>query len=411
MVGKYQDKTKEDLIQELESIQKIFDGLIHTFGLSSRDLNLTALKDYQSWIKYLMSAAHIAWWESNLSDGSILFDTRQAEMLGFPPDQFKHYQDFRDLFHPDDLPGVVQAMKDHLEGKVDRYDTEYRILSASGDYYWFRDVGSVLKRLEDGTPIIVAGIVIDITERRNAEEEAKLKTKQLQKINGEKDKFFSIIAHDLKSPLNSFLGFTNLMMENIDDMSPEDIREMSRLMNASANNLSRLLDNLLEWSRMSRGMIVYEPETIKLSEEVNDTIHHLYTTATKKQIHLSADVDEKISIVADRNMLRCILRNLIYNALKFTPRGGSVKIRSYFQNDGFVVTEVRDSGIGMDQMMLGDLFKLDVDTKRPGTEDEPTTGLGLVLCKDFVEKNGGVIWVASKVGEGSSFCFSLPFVK
>lgn len=407
-MNKFDSKTREELIQELEENQKVQAVLLGFLGLPSMDLTMSTLKENHERTKYLMAAAHAAWWIIDMTDDRIYFDDRKATDIGYPIERFKKYQDFMVLLHPDDCDSVSQVMKEYMAGKRDRYDVEYRIKTAWDEYIWLRDVGSIISKKPDGTVLKIGGIVIDINERKAAEDESRQRTLQLQESIAEKDKFFSIIAHDLRSPLNSFLGLTNLMMDEMNNMSLENIQEMAKMMNSSAYNLYRLLDNLLEWSKMKRGMIAIEPELIRLSAEVQDAISHFSVTAAKKQIVIHLLIDEDLLVYIDRNMLRSIVRNIIYNALKFTYRGGRVDIEAHMQDDGFVVTEVKDNGMGMTQDMLSNLFKLDVNTKRLGTEDEPTTGLGLILCKDFVEANGGKMWVTSEEGKGSSFYFSLP---
>lgn len=407
-MGKYDAKSREELLVELEEMQKAYDSLLQSIGLSSIELTVNMLKEYQAKIKYLMTAAHLAWWEFSLKDNVVIFDERKAEMLGYPPEKFKYYQDFTALLHPDDCSSVIQTMKDHLEGRLSHYDTEYRIKSASGDYIWFRDIGSIVNRGPDGKPEKLAGIVIDITQRKIAEEENRLKTEQLQLSNNEKDTFFSIIAHDLKGPLNSFMGYTDLMMTNIETLSMDSIQEIARVMNDSAAGLYNLLENLLEWSKIKRGLTELHPDLIYLSKELEFIKLNQESAASKKQIDIQINVDDRLTVFSDSHMLKSILRNLLSNAIKFTPKGGHVYVTSFADEFGYVVTEVKDDGIGMNQILLNNLFRLDSDTKRPGTENEPTSGLGLILCKDFVEANGGSIWVKSEEGRGSSFFFSLP---
>ena len=404
----YKDMTREDLIRELESFQGSYESVMQAFGLSNKDIDASILKDYQARMTYLMTAAHIAWWDINLADSTIAFDLHQAEMLGFLPKNFKKYQDFTDLIHPDDHDLAIQSMTDHLAGKRKFYDVEYRFMTTSGSYAWLRDVGSIASLNPDGTPQRIAGVVIDITGQKKAEEEARLKAMELEEANKEKDKFLSFLAHDLRNPMSSFLGFTNLLMADIDKLSMDDIRDMARLMNTSAFSLYRLLETLLEWSRMQRGMIPFEPVLIKLSGEMEIILGDLFSDASKKEITIRCNIDKNLPVYADRNMLKSILRNLVFNALKFTRRGGQVEITAVEGNDGFVTVQVTDNGIGMNETLLSNLFRLDADTKRLGTEDEPTSGLGLILCKEFVEKHGGKIWATSDVEKGSTFYFTMP---
>jgi PAS domain S-box-containing protein len=259
-----------------------------------------------------------------------------------------------------------------------------------------------------GNIIGIIGIGRDITDRKLAEEEINFKNELLQTINAEKDKFFSILAHDLKGPLSAFLGATQILSEEIQNMSLEEIKEISVSMKESASNIYGLLENLLEWSRLKRGMMEYNPVKLSLKERAIASTQVLNESARKKGIIIINSLSDNLEIVADSHMLETIIRNLVSNAIKFTPAGGEIKIASDFSADHSVVVKVSDSGIGIPVTMIHKLFHLNENTKRKGTEGEPSTGLGLLLCKEFIDKHGGKIWVESVVGKGSTFNFSIP---
>ena len=248
----------------------------------------------------------------------------------------------------------------------------------------------------------------DITERKRAEEEIQQKNTELQKINAEKDKFFSIIAHDLRSPFNGFLGLTEMMADGLQHMTLEEMQSMAIAMRNSAANLFHLLGNLLEWSRMQRGMTTFCPEMFLLMSRISESTVLAIDAADKKNISVSFDIPEDIKVFADIEMVSAIMRNLLTNAVKFTPRGGSIFVSAKSGPDNLVEISVKDTGIGMNQHMIDNLFRLDVNTNRKGTDGEASTGLGLVISKDFVEKNGGQLWVESEEGIGSTFRFTLP---
>ncbi len=232
---------------------------------------------------------------------------------------------------------------------------------------------------------------------------------RLQESNEAKDKFFSIIAHDLKSPFAGFLGISKMIAEDSQEMSSDELQDLAKSMNESADNLYKLLENLLEWSRIQRGVIEFYPETCDLQLLAAQNVNIQKGVAAQKEINLTYSIPQNTQVYADASMLNTVLRNLISNALKFTPRGSSIEIGvSDESNSDFTVVFVKDTGIGMSREMQNKLFKLDEKVSRPGTEDEPSTGLGLLLCKDFVEKQGGNIWVESEEGQGSVFYFSIP---
>ena len=245
-------------------------------------------------------------------------------------------------------------------------------------------------------------------ERKKAEEEISFKNEQLQLINAEKDKFFSIIAHDLRGPLSAFVDATQILTEEIQNMDLEEIKDITMSMKTSASNIYGLLENLLEWSRLRRGAMDFVPENLNLKKKIEASIDVLSESARKKRIGLTISVPGELEIRADIHMFDTIIRNLISNAIKFTISGGKVIVTANYNGDHYVVVKISDSGIGMTPELKNKLFQIDEKTSRPGTEGETSTGLGLLLCKEFIEKHGGKIWVESSVGQGSTFSFSLP---
>lgn len=258
-----------------------------------------------------------------------------------------------------------------------------------------------------GEIVGIVGIGRDITERKLLEIEAANKNEQLQKIIADRDKFFSIIAHDLKSPFNYFLGFTELISDQIDSMPQEKIREIASNMRKSAVNLYSLLENLLEWSKMQRGLIDFKPQEFNLLGKTRECVDLINGPANKKNIIISLNVSENLFVTADNHMFDAIIRNLVSNAIKFSNHGGKIVVSGKALNNSVVEISVSDNGIGMDNEIVGNLFIRNDKSRRKGTDAEPSTGLGLLLCKEFVEKHGGKIRVTSETGKGSIFAFTL----
>jgi len=231
---------------------------------------------------------------------------------------------------------------------------------------------------------------------------------KLEEALREKDKLFSIIAHDLKSPFSGFLGIANLLSTNIEDLSREELIEIAKMLKESAENTYKLIENLLEWSRVQRGMIQFKPDWVNLFYLVNEISSLQAVNLQKKELQFLNEIPPELELFADMNMLSTIFRNLISNAIKFTPRGGKVIVSATKNADGETLIAVRDTGIGIPADMLPVLFKVGAKTSRPGTEGESSTGLGLVLCKEYVEKHGGKIWVESTEGSGTTFFFTIP---
>jgi PAS domain S-box-containing protein len=260
------------------------------------------------------------------------------------------------------------------------------------------------KMMPDGT---YQSIFRDISKRKLDETDIKLKNEELSRLNTEKDKFFSIIAHDLRSPFNGFLGLTEMMAEELSDMKLDDVKMIAVNMRDSAFNLFQLLENLLQWSQIHQGLITLNPEKLKLYQIVNESLSIIYEPAKFKEINIINKIQTDTEVIADRNILQSIIRNLVSNAVKFTNKGGKIILESKINKDKNVEISVKDSGIGMPKDMVDNLFLLNVKTNRPGTEGELSTGLGLILCKEFVEKHGGTISITSKEGKGSTFSFTL----
>ena len=265
-----------------------------------------------------------------------------------------------------------------------------------------------------GTRIGRVTICEDITEQKEAEtqllvihNELKEKNAQLAELNASKDKFFSIISHDLRSPFNILLGYSNLLVENSERYSPAELTSRAQKIQTSAKKLYTLLENLLTWSRIQRGAMEYEPEPIQLNEIIEETIDLFLSQAEHKTIVLHSASSPDMQVYADYQMLHTILRNLLSNALKFTPAEGRVEITA--RDDGAVVEiAIADTGVGINPADLPRLFRIDSQYTRQGTAGEKGTGLGLSLCKDLVEKNHGRIWVNSVMDNGTTFTFTIP---
>ena len=234
--------------------------------------------------------------------------------------------------------------------------------------------------------------------------------KELKELNGSKDKFFSIIAHDLRSPLSAFVGATELLSDDLISMDANEIKEITINMRKSAKNIYDLLENLLEWSRLMRGAMQFDPISLNLLESVETCLEVLNPSIIKKQLKADINVKRETVVLADVNMLNGIIRNLVSNAIKFTPIGGKITLSAEQVKDDIVIS-VCDTGIGMPEDLKNKIFNVSEKTGRPGTEGEPSSGLGLVLCREFIKKHGGDIWIESELGKGSTFRFSLPLKK
>jgi PAS domain S-box-containing protein len=268
----------------------------------------------------------------------------------------------------------------------------------NGKKVWFELSNSFISDGNDGQ--LLLSIFRNITPRKKTEE-------KLQDSIASKDKFFSIIAHDLKSPFQGLIGFSNILLNDFESLTKDEIKDFITHISKSANNLLILLQNLLEWSRLQTGKMDYNPVKVDLNIEVETAINILKGNAFKKGIRLNNQISEGTLLKADRNMLDCICQNLLTNAIKFTREGGEVKI-SALESGDFYQINVADTGVGIRECDMKKLFKIDVSHTTKGTANESGTGLGLLLLKDMVEMHNGKIWVESEFGKGSTFIFTLP---
>ncbi|MDA3861175.1 MAG: HAMP domain-containing sensor histidine kinase [Melioribacteraceae bacterium] len=229
----------------------------------------------------------------------------------------------------------------------------------------------------------------------------------LKEANASKDKFFSIVAHDLKSPFVGLLGITEMLDTDYDEFDEKEKRELIRSLYDISKSTFELLEGLLEWARAKQGQMTFNPSAFNLFHVAASLSQLLRANTFKKEIMLHNLVDVNAMVYADRNMASTVLRNLLANAIKFTPQNGTIDINAQIENNLMKIS-VKDSGIGMTPENIKKLFRIDVNHTTLGTNSEKGTGLGLILCKELVEKHGTNIWAESKLGEGSVFVFTLP---
>jgi len=275
-------------------------------------------------------------------------------------------------------------------------------------------------RDKDGSIKSYRGILRDITAAKNYE--AKLRKyidelgqvnkklikseEELKELNAAKDKFFSIVAHDLRSPFTSLIGYSEFLRDDFDELTDEEIKIFANNIHESAHVVFNLLENLLQWSRVQTGRIKIEPEVFDFSLLTNSAVNLLKNNAEKKSIDLINSISPRTLVYADQQTISSVVQNLLSNAIKFTPRDGKIEIGCDIKKTNVEIF-VADTGVGIKDEDKEKLFRIDTHLTTPGTEKEDGSGLGLILCKELVEKNHGKIWVESKIGKGSTFFFSL----
>ena len=250
-------------------------------------------------------------------------------------------------------------------------------------------------------------LILENIERQRSEEMVKEYAEELKQSNQTKDKFFSIIAHDLKNPFFILMGFSELILSEYDELTDEERRFYVEQIKKSAQLSHQLLQNLLQWSRSQMGRIEFNPQVIELKISVAENMEFVKTLADNKTISMSCSIDDTVKVKADVDMFNTILRNLLTNSIKYSHKEGLINISAELKDD-FAEVCVADTGIGMSDKVKSNLFKLDVHQSSEGTASEPGTGLGLLLCKEFVERHGGEIRAESEENNGSKFYFTLP---
>ena len=314
---------------------------------------------------------------------------------------------FRDVTHPGDIEKSVGLVKDLLKsGARESSLIEKRYLTKKGEIIWALTSVSLLTEFES-KPLYFIVQVQDITKRKRNEEQVLKYAEELKNLNASKDKFFSIISHDLRSPFNSLLGLTEFISHYYDDMNPSEVKSSILNVYNSAQQVYNLILNLLEWSMLQSGRLKVEKGVINLAELGVEIINLYKDAADNKQLELVNNINENILVYADKYMIDTIIRNFVSNSIKFTNSGGKIIIKGVINGDNAEVS-VTDTGIGISIANQKNLFRIDEQFRRDGTANEKGTGLGLILCKEFIEKNNGVLWVESEEGKGSRFSFTVP---
>jgi PAS domain S-box-containing protein len=310
--------------------------------------------------------------------------------------------------HPDDLPFCYETYTNAFD-RQEKFSMVYRIMHASGEYRYIQDSGSP-RYNSKGEFIRYIGHCLDITKQKQNEDALRESEVRLQELNATKDKFFSIIAHDLKSPFNSIMGLSDLLELQIKGKDYSGIEEYATLIKNSSKLAVDLLKNLLEWSRSQTGRMEFSPEYIKIRPLTKEVISLLDLQSREKLIEIRMELPRNLTAFADKAMISTVLRNLISNALKFTNPGGRITLSGKQTAKGTTVT-VEDNGIGMKAVNLEKIFRIDQNHSTLGTLNEKGTGLGLILCKEFIDKHSGKIWAESEPNKGSAFHFFLPKIE
>jgi len=310
--------------------------------------------------------------------------------------------------HPDDFPTIKPKLANLLKSRIQLSgEFEFRIINRQGNIVWVRAKVNLV-RSGTGRILKMFGLVSDVTFRKRAEEELKKSTQNLIKLNETKDRFISIISHDLRTPFSSILGFTDLLA-NDDELSDDERKQYIKYIQESSRSMLALVNSLLDWTRLQTGRIKFEPQKLDISKIISDSVNALSGMAIQKGIDVTSLITDPIYLFVDKSLINQVFNNLISNAIKFTKKGGSVKIfYETIANSRFLKFIVKDTGIGIKEEDIPKLFNVDSKFTSEGTEGEKGSGLGLTLVKEIIDKHDGNISVKSQYGVGTEFIFTLP---
>ncbi len=404
--GEFLNKTRNGELIDIEaSINPIMGESNEIIGFLTIQKNITQRKAIEK--KLIESEARFRriFEEGPLGMAIVDFDLyiqssnpRAAQILGYKTNEMTGLE-IKNITHPDDYASDLELRKMVINGTIPFYQMDKRYLKKNGEVIWINLTVTAIRNKEK-EPLYFLSMIEDISDRKKNEE-------KLKELNDSKDKLFSIIAHDLRSPFHALLGFSEFLANDYEQLSSEEVKRFAGNINKSANSVFALLQNLLQWSMLQTGRIEYSPSSFKLDSLIEE-IHSLYIiNAVKKDINLNFDRFPEIKVFADKNMTHTVLRNLISNAIKFTNPGGEVGI-SISEEENSVKIVISDTGVGISSADLENMFKLNNTAVKRGTQNETGTGLGLILCKEFIEKNNGKFTVESEENKGSKFIFTLP---
>ncbi|MFW6020117.1 MAG: PAS domain-containing sensor histidine kinase [Bacteroidales bacterium] len=380
----YKNLNKEELISLLETKDRFIEEY-QKQKANTEDLKFAWVGNLGQWF-----------WDvpSNIVD----FNPKKATNLGYELSEIPKnagHEFYTDKLHPDDYERVMQNMRDHLSGKTDVYEVEYRIQTKNGDYKHYYDRGKITKRDKNGKPLFLAGIVFDITHQKNIEQNQQRLINTLSEQIELKEKLFSTIFHDLRSPLSNIVSFTELLQEALNSNNTEEIDEYSNIINESATQALNITEELMEFIRAKR----HPEEHVKdvdLFNLINNVVQEFKDQTKDKRIALKNEVPANVTLKTNKHILLIALRNFLSNAIKFTNKHGEIKV---FYSEGEII--IKDTGTGIPAEKLETLFD---GTNSPsiGTSNEPGSGIGLQLVKELLDKINVNLKIDSEVNKGTT---------
>jgi len=396
------------------SINKFFNNseneeqfIISLYDLTHYIMKAELIKESRIRFENIANSAPVMIWITDV-DGLLIFVNKiWNEFTGRTTGEELGFNWIQNVYE-DDVNDLLSVYQKSLADRTN-FSYQFRYKRKDNIYRWLM-MNGVPRFNDDNIFLGFIGTCIDITQQKEDEEIIKKINDELENANQNKDKFFSIISHDLRSPLSGIMSLLDIIVTDYDSLGEEERKEILFEAAKTSKSTYTLMENLLDWSRIQTGKISYEPQNISLTLILNGIKNLYYQKLKEKGISLNYDFDPEIIAFADNNMTETIFRNLISNAIKFTKEFGLILV-SFDMTENFIQVKVKDTGIGMDEKQISKLFKLDQTHSTVGTSGERGTGLGLMLCKELVEKQGGKIWIESVINAGTTFYYTLPKAK
>ncbi|PKL83255.1 MAG: hypothetical protein CVV24_05845 [Ignavibacteriae bacterium HGW-Ignavibacteriae-3] len=380
----------------------------YVFDISARKQMEEALRISESRFRHVASSiSNISYSSKTQPDGRYFIDWlygASEKITGYTSAELIGLGCWGKIVFEEDFPIYKKHILEVSPGSSD--SCQLRLIHKNGSTVWVEATAQCMSGRDNPNEHFLYGAIVDITERKLAEEAMLRSETELRKTNQMKDKFFSIISHDLRSPFQGLIGMANILVDD-DELTPAERKEFTFKLYESLKKQFHFLDDLLTWNRIQRGAIEFVPVKNNLSATIEETIELVKNGIENKELKLIQNLPSEVIALFDKNMIATVIRNLLTNAIKFTPRGGSIEIKLEDMGDSINVY-VKDTGIGIDKADLKVLWDSELYHSTKGTDGEEGTGLGLILCREFVERHGGRISTVSRLNEGSTFMFTIP---
>ncbi len=391
----------------LNEMQEIESAVFVVRNIEEKKKSENELKYTRNLLEQVGHMAQIGAWELELSTDKLFWSNVIRNIFEISDDYQPSLTDAINFYlEGSDRDAITKAVAEAIENRK-AFDLELQIKTSKSNVIWVRSMG--LPIYTDNKLTHIRGLFQNVNEKKLSEIRLTTFSEELQEINRTKDKMFSILAHDLRSPFNAFLNLTQLLDEEIETFSKSEIKHITKTIYSSAINLNSLIENLLEWSRLQRGLLKPVLAVHVVRETIQNVVDSLSESAANKTLNITIEANERFIARYDKGMLSTVIRNLTSNAIKFTPRNGTIQINVEQEETHFTV-DIMDSGIGVPSEIRTFLFEINDLKSRNGTDGEKSSGLGLMICKEFVELHHGTIWLKESNEKGSCFSFKIPII-